>query len=460
MLWLAATFSAFTAGAGPVSHHAYVEVRHLASAAEGDARLIRIAKDPRDQSLHLLRMDGRIYRLVLNAGAATSKLEVEYTAADHSAGAASGFAIGRDGTIFIVGNEDVSPGVTTRAKIMKGIPGPDGKRVWSALAETVPYPKSRTAYDHVFSGIVVSPAGDAIYVSSGSRTDHGEEQSNGGAFPGTREVALTACIFRLPVAGKSIALPNERPALQRDGYLFAEGLRNTFDMAFDADGNLFGTDNGPDSDMPEELNWLRSGRHYGFPWRIGGGANPQQFGHYDPAGDRLLHSRFNAVTQGYYHNDPAFPPPPSVEFTEPILNTGPDADRYRDAATGEIRDASDRGETLGTFTAHRSPLGLVFDAAGAMGGEFRHSGFVLSWTKGDAKGESVAGPFRDAGEDLLHLQLTQNSAAGFQARVTALVTGFSNPIDAEIVGNRLYVIEHGGGQDIWEITLPAAQSAR
>ncbi|MYC69877.1 MAG: T9SS type A sorting domain-containing protein, partial [Gemmatimonadetes bacterium] len=33
---------------------------------------------------------------------------------------------------------------------------------------------------------------------------------------------------------------------------------------------------------------------------------------------------------------------------------------------------------------------------------------------------------------------------------------FSNPIDAEIIGNRIYVIEWGGGRGLWEIVLPQA----
>ena len=34
--------------------------------------------------------------------------------------------------------------------------------------------------------------------------------------------------------------------------------------------------------------------------------------------------------------------------------------------------------------------------------------------------------------------------------------GFSNPIDAEIIGNRIYVIEWSGGRGLWEIVLPQA----
>jgi len=53
--------------------------------------------------------------------------------------------------------------------------------------------------------------------------------------------------------------------------------------------------------MSEELNWLRPGLHFGFPWRMGGADNPQQFPTYDPSTDKLLDSRYVAVQGGYYH---------------------------------------------------------------------------------------------------------------------------------------------------------------
>lgn len=146
--------------------------------------------------------------------------------------------------------------------------------------------------------------------------------------------------------------------MKSHGYIFAEGIRNTFDMAFDPDGNLFGTENGPDRDMADELNWLRPGLHYGFPWQIGGADNPQQFPNYNPATDKLLNPLFNAVKKGDHRNDPTFPPRPAVALVEPIRNFGPDADSYR-TPNGVIHDASAAQTSIGTFTAHRSPLGFL-----------------------------------------------------------------------------------------------------
>jgi len=48
--------------------------------------------------------------------------------------------------------------------------------------------------------------------------------------------------------------------------VFAKGFRNPYGLAFDKDGNLFATDNGPDAPAaPDELNMVTQGGDYGFP---------------------------------------------------------------------------------------------------------------------------------------------------------------------------------------------------
>ena len=411
---------------------------------------IRIAKDPRNNTLYYLKQNGEIYRVNLG----TFSSELVYNSSDHNVSDTQGMAIGSNGTIYLVGNSDLVNGLTS-ATIVKGVLNSGtGQRVWSVLATSAGYPKSKTAYDHRFNGVVVGPNGNFIYVNSGSRTDHGEVQSADGLYPNTREVGLTACILRLPTNGQNLFLANNRATLKAAGYIFAEGIRNTFDMAFSPNGDLFGTENGPDRDMSEELNWLRLGRHYGFPWRIGGADNPQQFPNYNPANDLLLNPIFNAVKKGYYHNDPSFPTRPTRNLTEPILNFGPDADSFRAPQDGKVKDASVLGQTLSTFTTHRSPLGLVFDSLGAMSPEFSRDGFMLSWTAGDPIGETVAGPFKDPSQDLLHLNLTKVGTTNYQLRAKRIVKDFNKPIDTEIIGNKIYVLEYGGSQGIWEISMP------
>jgi hypothetical protein len=369
-----------------------------------------------------------------------------------------GFAIGPDGTIYVLSNTTTNSTMTF-ARISKGVPNVSGVRVWSTLARTEPYPRTQTGvFDHLYNAMIVSPDGQYLFVNAGSRTDHGEEQNNGGLYPGLRDVPLTAKIFRLPTSGSNLVLKNDLASLTAAGYLYAQGTRNSFDFGFAANGDLFATENGPDRDMSEELNWIRPGLHYGFSWRMGGADNPQQFPSYDPSTDKLLDSRFYAVTHGFYHNDPTFPSPPT-NFAEPVINLGPDADSYRDPADGLVKDASSLGQTVSTFTAHRSPLGLVFDTLGAMAPPFQNHGFMLSWTQGDPNGTGVAGPFKDASQDMVDLNLTKLGNTNYQATVTRIIGGFSNPIDAEIIGNRIYAIEYGGNQGIWEVTFPPAQPA-
>ena len=361
-----------------------------------------------------------------------------YTAADHGFSRASALFIDADGTFYVLKRIDLSG--YNIATITKGEVDPsNGERTWFTLAETAPYERCDNR---------------SLFINSGSRTDHGEIQDGNRQFPDLRETALTAIVLRVPTDARDLVLPNDRNALRAEGFLFAEGLRNAYDLAFAPNGDLFATENGPDRDMAEELNWLRQGHHYGFPWRMGLDDTPQQFPDYDPASDFLLPARFTAVREGYYHNDPTYPPPPR-DFTEPVINLGPDADAYRDPADGRIKDASEEGVRFGTFTAHRSPLGLVFDADNALAEPFQGDGFVLSWTEGDPDGDDVAGPFNDPSEDLLHLDLAK-VGDNYEARVTRIVGGFSNPIDAEIIDNRLYVIEWSSGRGLWEITLPQA----
>ena len=376
-----------------------------------------------------------------------------YTAADHGFSRASALFIDADGTFYVLKRIDLSG--YNIATVTKGEVDPsNGERTWFTLAETAPYERCDCIFNHEVNGLVVSPDNRSLFINSGSRTDHGEIQDGNRQFPDLRETALTAIVLRVPTDARDLVLPNDRNALRAEGFLFAEGLRNAYDLAFAPNGDLFATENGPDRDMAEELNWLRQGHHYGFPWRMGLDDTPQQFPDYDPASDFLLPARFTAVREGYYHNDPTYPPPPR-DFTEPVINLGPDADAYRDPADGRIKDASEEGMRFGTFTAHRSPLGLVFDADNALAEPFQGDGFVLSWTEGDPDGDDVAGPFNDPSEDLLHLDLAK-VGDNYEARVTRIVGGFSNPIDAEIIDNRLYVIEWSSGRGLWEITLPQA----
>ena len=54
---------------------------------------------------------------------------------------------------------------------------------------------------------------------------------------------------------------------------------------------------------------------------------------------------------------------------------------------------------------------------------------------------------------MLHLKLTK-TGTGYTLHATRIVHNFNNPVDAEIIGNKIYVLDYGGTQSIWEVTLP------
>jgi len=59
----------------------------------------------------------------------------------------------------------------------------------------------------------------------------------------------------------------------------------------------------------------------------------------------------------------------------------------------------------------------------------------------------------DPSQDMVDLDLTP-LGTNYQVRVKRIVGGFSNPIDAAIISNKVYAIEYSGSQGVWEITFP------
>jgi glucose/arabinose dehydrogenase len=415
---------------------------------ETGGQFVRMKLDPSTNTIYFMDSNAKIYSLDPETKRTSLRAPI-YTLGDIGGGTdfvGAGMAFAPDGTLYVLGN--ISTDTTTKALIRKGVRISAGKekRTWTTLASTEPYQKSNTQFDHVCNGIVVSPDGKYLYMNSGSRSDHGEIEDSKGTFPDLREVPLTSAVFRIPLDAEDQVLPNDEAQLKAKGYMFADGTRNAYDLAFGPNGDLFGIDNGPDADFPDELNWLQEGHHYGFPWRFGNSDNPQRDPNYDPSKDGHLQKEFFAVQNGSYRKDPTFPPPPAgVTFTDPIANTGPDADIFREA-DGSAYDASELGQPTYTFTPHRSELGLVFDSAGALGGDLKGDGFLASWG-------AAAGGLPDPGRDLLDVKLTK-AGDTYQAKITQLVIGFDYSVDAALMGKKLYVLDWGGKGTIWEVTLP------
>ena len=100
---------------------------------------------------------------------------------------------------------------------------------------------------HRNNGIEAGPDGQ-LYLAVGSTSNRGE----------VPDTELSGTILRLAPDGSRVEV-------------VARGLRNPFDLAFAPDGELFCTDNAPDTpvrtadDAPDELNHVIEGRNYGHP---------------------------------------------------------------------------------------------------------------------------------------------------------------------------------------------------
>jgi hypothetical protein len=346
-----------------------------------------------------------------------------------------GIVFGPDGALYVLaaagGNNPV--GVNIKKGALNGA-GP--ARTWTNLVTTsMGFPAGHTDYDHTFSGIAISKDGMNLYFSSGSRTEHGEVENN------LREVPLSSAIFKVSTTTPT-DLKNTDDGVKP--YMFADGTRNTFDLAFNADGDLFGTENGPDIDLPDEVNFLEQGKHYGFPWRFGAVDSPVLDPAYTPTGDKRLNGGFGAVKNGTYKYDAGFMAKPAgVTFTDPVINQGPDAINARaDRNADPVATPN-----LAGITGHRSPLGLSFDTAGALCGDYNKAGFMLSY------GALVAAALGDGGEDLVMLQMTKANGT-YTMKAKQLATGIKTPMDSVMVGNKLFTVGYGNAAQIFVFVLP------
>ena len=141
------------------------------------------------------------------------------------------------------------------------------------------------AYMHGVENIAFGPDG-LLYVGNGARTDAAQPGGDPNYFQGG-ETPVTACLWRL-----------DPKRDQQELEIYARGIRNAYGFCWNAAGEMFATENGPDAHAPEELNHIVRGKHYGFPYMF---ADWKQ--------------------KAYSHTPDA---PPGLEFTLPIANLGPD----------------------------------------------------------------------------------------------------------------------------------------
>jgi len=418
-------------------------------------KAVRLLIHPISGDFYYTTFDGDVYHITKKDGILIS--DTILTLADHGINKLQG-AVFAGNQLFLCGNTTVNLNRGTRGRLVRFSINSNTKPEMTVVFNSDEYGLNATTWDHGWNALAISPDQQYIFVNSGSRTGHGEVQDDHGVYPNARDNALTTKIFRIPINTQNLQLPNDTKKLKADGYLFAEGIRNAYDIAFDSDNNLFAVVNSSDYDHDEDMFWVREGRHYGFPWIMGGIENPQQYPDFnpDPSKDPFLPASSHGMMMKYFRNDPDFPKiPEGVKFSPAVQNLGPDANEYR-GHSGKILDGDKTGVTTSTFTAHSSPLGIVFDTKKILSDEFKGDGFVLRNTLG-AK-SSLMKPFTDQGRDLLHLSMSYDKGSdNYFVKTTRIAESFNNPTDAVMVKNDLYIIEYDANEgSIWKVTLPSA----
>ena len=418
-----------------------------------DSLSVRILHNQVTGNLWYATFNGNVFE-IKNSDSTPPQSQKIFSANDHGITSLQG-AVFLKNTLYLCGNIVSNDRKTTKGRMV--CYNLDSINKQPALVfNTVEYAANKTIFDHGWNAIEISPDGKYIYVNSGARTDHGEVQDNGGLYPNARDNALTAKIFRFPSNTRNLYLIDDEAKLKSDGYIYAEGIRNAYDMAFDDEQNLFAVSNSPDYDMPEDMFWIRPQHHYGFPWIMGGVENPQQYPDWqpDPETDPFIPANSHAWRVKYFQNDTLFPKVPTgIKFSPGVQNLGPDANEYR-GHSGKVLDGDQTGVAVSTFTAHCSPLALCFDTKKMLSKDFKGDGFVIRYSSGARS--SMMSAFTKQGTDLLHLRLSYDSITNnFFVRTVRIVEDFNQPTDAVLVGNYLYVIEYGGKEgNIWKITLP------
>ncbi|HEV3258924.1 MAG TPA: PQQ-dependent sugar dehydrogenase [Gemmataceae bacterium] len=307
-----------------------------------------------------------------------------------------GMTFDRRGRLYVVANVLI-PGkiLTNRVDIYRSTAlGEDGvparPRLWTRFA----YPYGVGGFNHGACRIAQGPDGK-IYLGSGSRTDHGEagEQPHISRLgegphpdvPGGPNFAggeFTACILRFdPARGQQVP------------EVYSRGNRNPFGFDWDDQGRLIDAENGPMADHPEELNYIRRGKHYGFPYVFGNNEKPD------------------------YPDAPR--PPKGLKFEAPIQNVGPG---------GLLGD-----HPMYSLAPHSAPGGMVFYRKGELPRKYEKSFFLTRF------GNLVN--YNRIGFDLLNIRLEEQDGK-LVAHTERFLDRLGRPLDVCVSGGKLYVVEY------------------
>lgn len=197
--------------------------------------------------------DGRLYATVLENGTRNGAVYVMNT--DGTSQRYSGNLVSPIGLAFQPGTDVLY--VTARVTVAQGgalyrIP-PGGGEPEPVITDL---PCCFSLIDNQPNGIVFGPDG-YLYMGIGALTDHAESPT-----PRTKPYAEI--------------LPNEAAVLRIQPHtgeveVYANGLRNPYDLTFDAAGQFYATDNGLLSGPGDRLVAIVQGANYGWPyWRARG----------------------------------------------------------------------------------------------------------------------------------------------------------------------------------------------
>jgi mono/diheme cytochrome c family protein len=345
----------------------------------------RLAGDGKSDVLYVLANSGNVWRVDAKGGSFRLLLRGErYIDKPLGNPSCTGMMLDPQRRLYIVvnqRNEKATP-VTDEVTIFRTTDVSDGDPFDPQPWLRASYPWGIGPFNHCVNHLALGPDG-FLYVNSGSRTDGGEPGKDP-KYSAEGETPLTACMWRLdPKAAK--------PEIE----IFARGLRNSFGFCWSDKGELVATENGPDYDMPEELNVIERGRHYGFPFQ------------------------FADSSQKPYPHTPDTPT--GQKFTRPVANLGP--------------DGGFDGQPIYTFDPHSSPAGIVF-----LGNDFPEGWrgtFLIT-----RFGNLLKKP-RDVGFDLLQAKLKLRADGTYEATMKTAIAPMARPIDIIQAGpGRLFIAEY------------------
>ncbi len=307
-----------------------------------------------------------------------------------------GLTFDRKGRLYIVANVQLPADIfINRVDIYRTGPisegtDPEKPELWTRFD----YPYGVGGFNHGACRIAQGPDG-MIYLGSGSRTDHGETGDlphistfgegphpdiPGG--PGFSDQGLTACILRFdPERG------------MQEPEVFSRGNRNPFGFDWDGQGRMIDVENGPNADHPEEINVIRQGKHYGFPYVFANGEAPAY--------------------------DDAVEAPDSLTLEPPVRNVGP----------GGLIGVT----PMYSMTPHAAPTGLVYYGHGELPERYHRTFFM-------ARYGNLAN-YERIGFDVLNFRIEEVDGV-WTATTDRFLDRLNRPIDLCVSGGKLYIVEY------------------